>query len=616
MAFNLGNLAPLAGLMESDKLLQQRQINQLRQREMMQNLQMGDQQQQALGALWPALQQSSQQQQQPIPQIPQPPTSPAMQAGAGQPTSPLLSPNLAGSGVNWQGESPELKQRVSSMLSDAPPDVRAASSVDSGFRTNQQQADIYERSGQGTKFMAAPPGKSLHETGQAADWSFKSPEADQWVHQNAGRYGLGFPLGSRDPNHMQLAAYKKLDASLDQSGNKLIQQGIDGPTVQDSTKAGMMAGRQIDPVQWGRATRNDLIQAIDKSNPDLAPAVKALTFLQMNKILAPEEKMQAQMWAREHQQDLLVALKEAQIKSTEGIASARIASAEGIASERVRVAEDRLAQGTGTSKAFSLTAPDGAKQQVFGKFIKPGTFLDEGSGKQIDTSGYKVEPARAPGRQAQQQIMSMINAGNEATASLDNAVDLSINATLGPFVGAQAAHPGGLVEGLQKSMANTVTPQSAQAINTTFAGIGRFLAQLEATGRATGLVGLSNMSAEALTPKLGDTPLEILRKYAEIRQIIERSSESALSSGEVGDDQRKLLQRNIDQVAKSVPWTVKDVNALERNPKQEKVNEFARRIGAAGAGGDTSPGSIIERGGKRYRIVGGDPKDPDVEEVK
>jgi hypothetical protein len=385
MAFNLGSLAPLAGLMESDKLLQQRQLNQLRQREMMQNLQMGDQQQQALGALWPALQQSSQQQQQPIPQIPQTPTSPAMQAGAGQPTSPLLSPNLAGSGVNWQGESPEFKRRVSSMLEAAPPYVREgdAASVDSASRTFQQQADIYERSGHGTKFMAAPPGKSLHEKGEAADWSFKTPQADQWVHQNAERFGLGFPLGPRDPKHMQMVAYKKLDASLDQSGNKLIQQGADGPTVQDSTKAGMLAGREIDPVQWGRATRADLVQAIEKANPDLDPKVKALAFLQMNKILAPEEKMQAMMWAKQNEQDIKLILA--------GERAAVAERGQNMANMRAELARDNAGAGTPYQPTDAEGKPIGSPGQVRGGVFSPIQGLPEGAG------GMSKVGSKAPG---------------------------------------------------------------------------------------------------------------------------------------------------------------------------------------------------------------------------
>jgi LAS superfamily LD-carboxypeptidase LdcB len=600
MAFSLGSLAPLAGLMESDKLWQQRQLNQLRQREMMQNLQMKDQEQQTLGALWPILEQQSAQQQPPIPQNPttpqqppQVPTSPAMQAGAGQPTSPLLSPNLAGSGVNWQGESPELKQRVSSMLADAPPDVRAAASVDSGFRTNQQQADIYERSGQGTKFMAAPPGKSLHETGQAADWSFKNPEADQWVHENAGRFGLGFPLGSRDPNHMQLAAvHKALDTSLDQSGNKLIQQGVDGPTVQDSTKTAMLAGREIDPVQWGRTTRAELVQAINKANPGLDPAVKALTFIQMNKILAPEEKMQAQMWAKEHQQDLQIALKEMQIKSTEGIASARISSAEGIAAERVRVAEDRLAKGGGEggdklaqSKMIEYMDKDGNPQQVLVREHKgQAGWVDSVTGKPWSppegaTAVKEVTASTAGGGRAGAQIQRQLTAGAEVGVDLKNVADMPVGTTTGPF---GSMRPGTSLTGaLKTDLATHLTKEDEINMQESMAGLGRELSTLMSP------VYGGNWASEQLQPLIpreGYTVLNSLYGIARIKQSAVNALKSLQPSPILNADQKKYARDMMGEIEKDIPWDVKDVIAYQReqNPK-ETFGDYVKRSGVKGA---------------------------------
>ena len=51
----------------------------------------------------------------------------------------------------------------------------------------------------------APPGKSQHNHGNAADLKYLSPEAKAWVHANAARYGLAFPLANEDW-HVELAA--------------------------------------------------------------------------------------------------------------------------------------------------------------------------------------------------------------------------------------------------------------------------------------------------------------------------------------------------------------------------------------------------------------------------
>jgi len=92
-------------------------------------------------------------------------------------------------------------------------DIGVANSLrSSGFRTNEEQAEIYERS-QREGFLAAPPGRSRHEGGQAVDIA-RGPLLD-WLHQNAGRFGLEFLPGwragetstafSRDPVHIQMA---------------------------------------------------------------------------------------------------------------------------------------------------------------------------------------------------------------------------------------------------------------------------------------------------------------------------------------------------------------------------------------------------------------------------
>lgn len=49
---------------------------------------------------------------------------------------------------------------------------------------------------------------------------------------------------------------------------------------------------------------------------------------------------------------------------------------------------------------------------------------------------------------------------------------------------------------------------------------------------------------------------------------------------------------------------------------REKAGESAQTAQPAAQQGQYSPGQIIESGGKRYRVIGGDPNDPDVEEVQ
>jgi hypothetical protein len=50
----------------------------------------------------------------------------------------------------------------------------------------------------------APPGNSQHNHGNAADLGYLSPDALEWAHTNAGKYGLAFPLKNENW-HIELA---------------------------------------------------------------------------------------------------------------------------------------------------------------------------------------------------------------------------------------------------------------------------------------------------------------------------------------------------------------------------------------------------------------------------
>lgn len=44
----------------------------------------------------------------------------------------------------------------------------------------------------------APPGRSNHNKGQAADLQYASADARKWAHENAPKFGLAFPLGNEN----------------------------------------------------------------------------------------------------------------------------------------------------------------------------------------------------------------------------------------------------------------------------------------------------------------------------------------------------------------------------------------------------------------------------------
>lgn len=83
-----------------------------------------------------------------------------------------------------------------------------AVSIFSGYRSNETQARLWESalerygSPEAARRWVAPPGSSRHNAGLAADLRYGSPQIQSWMHQNAGRYGLGYRMG-HEPWHIE-----------------------------------------------------------------------------------------------------------------------------------------------------------------------------------------------------------------------------------------------------------------------------------------------------------------------------------------------------------------------------------------------------------------------------
>lgn len=81
--------------------------------------------------------------------------------------------------------------------------------VGSGYRSIEEQTYLWERAlaeygGNADKARewVAPPGKSNHNHGVAADLSYETDDAQAWAHANAPRFGLIFPM-EWEPWHLE-----------------------------------------------------------------------------------------------------------------------------------------------------------------------------------------------------------------------------------------------------------------------------------------------------------------------------------------------------------------------------------------------------------------------------
>ena len=90
----------------------------------------------------------------------------------------------------------EFVARISTLIRNLPPHLTGGIKIRSAYRSNEEQAYLYDLYKKGQGNLAAPPGKSNHNHGLAMDLEFTNYATQQWVHANAERFGLAFPIES------------------------------------------------------------------------------------------------------------------------------------------------------------------------------------------------------------------------------------------------------------------------------------------------------------------------------------------------------------------------------------------------------------------------------------
>ncbi|MDH0113375.1 D-alanyl-D-alanine carboxypeptidase family protein [Rhizobium pusense] len=119
--------------------------------------------------------------------------------------------NVLASGKNQQhisGMQSSFQQKLATMIASMPDDLKGSVTVNSGYRSPERQQQLWFEalkkygSPEAARKWVAPPGNSQHNKGNAADLGYTSDAARQWVHQNAGNYGLSFPM-KHEPWHIE-----------------------------------------------------------------------------------------------------------------------------------------------------------------------------------------------------------------------------------------------------------------------------------------------------------------------------------------------------------------------------------------------------------------------------
>ncbi|WP_321337780.1 D-alanyl-D-alanine carboxypeptidase family protein [Breoghania sp.] len=108
-------------------------------------------------------------------------------------------------------------ENLAAMIQDAPPEIRKGLGINSGYRATEPQKgprdhDLKKNgSAAAARNSVAPAGRSGRYTGQAVELSYNGASLAQapqiaidWLHSNAGKYGLHFLL-SNESSHVETA---------------------------------------------------------------------------------------------------------------------------------------------------------------------------------------------------------------------------------------------------------------------------------------------------------------------------------------------------------------------------------------------------------------------------
>jgi hypothetical protein len=210
--------------------------------------------------------------------------------------------------------------------------------------------------------------------------------------------------------------------------------------------------------------------------------------------------------------------------------------------------------------------------------------------------------------QQQFRAQSIVNAANGVASAAEQLMKLPAGTTTGVLPNLQTKD--GMINYMRNSALRKISPAEAKTADTLFKGVSRNLAAIEASGAATGLVGLAT-SLESLAPKAGDTAFDTAIKMADIRRITIENIQPMIEAGLLPKQQAETALNVLERVKQAIPFTTDDVMQARFAGRQtiaEKSQELVHppksfateaEAEAAAAKGELQAGEKISIGGKR-----------------
>lgn len=210
-------------------------------------------------------------------------------------------------------------------------------------------------------------------------------------------------------------------------------------------------------------------------------------------------------------------------------------------------------------KEFIVTNPDGTTTT---KIMTDTQAFDERQ-KGVDILPKPKEQSRSGYVQSFEDMVAI--AINEAGLSIRNLENTPL-ATTGIF---QGRNTKGLFDAPIGALANKLTTEETQRYNNITTGLGANFAKVLMGGRVVP-VSTQNYYNDRFSIRDGDRPFTVLTKLADIRQVFERAIEVKKLSKNTSPEMKELLSNVEEEIKKSIPFTVEDVNRVAAEVAQSK----------------------------------------------
>jgi len=151
----------------------------------------------------------------------------------------------------------------------------------------------------------------------------------------------------------------------------------------------------------------------------------------------------------------------------------------------------------------------------------------------------------------------------------------------------------GMFNFMRNAAGRTMSSSESKAVETLFTGITRNLAAIEASGAATGLVGLATQ-IEKLRPVAGDKAVDVALKMADIRRIATENIQPLIDSGLMPKQQAEVANKLVKRVERAIPYTTQEViNAAYGGKGKQTISEAGQAV--------VDRGQMTEAQAKRMR---------------